>query len=154
MKNKKKASILLIIGICFTIVSILNSIKEDKIVNVLNNYEKVNRIVIVKNGKEKTMPDNKLEQYKEAFQPINILTGDNKEIKKVLGDKVIDLSYYIDDKKLLESAIYELVNIYESKEELEREHFNVDGSYYIMKVDGDFRSVKKTDRNFLKELFQ
>jgi hypothetical protein len=128
------------------IFSVFHSIKEDKIVNVLNNYDKVNRIIIVKNGKEKTITDNKLQQYKEAFEPKDILEGYKKEIKKVLGKKVIDVSYYIDDKKLLESSIYEL------SRNFEHGSFNVDDSHYIMKVDSDFRSVKNTNMNFLKDL--
>ena len=72
----------------------------------------------------------------------------SKETTEKLVDKVIDIEYYIGNKKLLDSSVYSLSS--EPEEDFMRSTaFRVDGKLYIMIVRKEYRTVEKVDRDFL-----
>ncbi len=86
------------------------------------------------------MAGDELERYKEAFEPQVILSGDRKTINRVLGDKYLEMRFFIEDELLFDAAIYELTtgsNVPDS--------FEMGSQRYIMKVGRDYRSLSKSE---------
>ena len=107
MKSKTKLHYFLIsITIILSIISITDNLRTQKIVKVLNHY---NKIVITKEENKHEISEVNLDKYKSALEPRNIINKKNgEEITKKLENKIINVEYYIGDQKLLESSIYSL----------------------------------------------
>lgn len=154
MKNKTKLYYLLIsIAIILSLIGIFNNLRTQRIVKVLNHYNEINKIVIIKDENKHEISEDNLAKYKNALEPRNIINKKNgKEITKKLEDKIIDIEYYISDQKLLESSIYSLSD--KPNGDFEHYSFEIDGKPYTMVVNKEFRSVNKMDRRFLLEYLQ
>lgn len=152
MKNKKKMYILMIsIAIIAVAIRGFNIIKERRIIEVLNKYQEVDKIIIIKEEIEYEVPYSELDKYKNALEPKHIISmRKSKETTEKLMDKVLDIEYYIGSKKLLDSSIYSLS---EKPEEdfMQDTAFRVDDKLYIMIVNKEYRTLDKVDRSFLSK---
>lgn len=154
MKNRRKLyyasmSIVLILGI-FNITEIVRS---KRIVNVLNHYNEVDKIVIIKDGNRHEIVGSSLNKYKNALEPKNIVSKKNgKEITQKLESEIVKIEYYIQDKKLLESSIYSLSDTL--TDNFKNYSFQVNENSYTMVVNKEYRSVNKMDKIFLLEYLE
>lgn len=145
-KRKRLGIVLSAIAIVMTVFGLIETNRSRKIVQILDNYHRVDRIAISRGDVDVVVAGDKLERYKEAFEPQVILSGDRKTINKVLGDKYLDMRFFIEDELLFSGAIYELTT-----------DSDVPGSFemgsrrYIMKVGRDYRGLSKSDKGFLLE---
>lgn len=151
MKNGKLFYFFMTFTLIISIISITNSMKSKRIVEVLNKYPEIDKIIIIKEGIEYEVPYSQLDKYKDALEPRHIIgMRKSKETTEKLIDKVIDIEYYIGNKKLLDSSIYSLSS--EPEEDFMRSTaFRVDGKLYIMIVRKEYRTVEKVDRDFLSK---
>lgn len=149
MKKNKFLYFLIAVSLILTIISLADSMRTKRIVEVLNNYHEIDKILIFKDGNEYEIVGNHIEKYKDALEPRNIVSKRNgKQITENLKDKIIDIEYYIGSKKLLKSSIYVLSDkpasfLYYT--------FRVNNQLYTMIVNNEYRSVNKVDRSFLLE---
>ena len=151
MKNNKVFYIFMTFLFILSIISISGSMKSKRIVEVLNKYPEIDKIIIIKEGVEYEVPYSQLDKYKDALEPRHIISmRKSKETTEKLVDKVIDIEYYIGNKKLLDSSVYSLSS--EPEEDFMRSTaFRVDGKLYIMIVRKEYRTVEKVDRDFLSK---
>lgn len=149
---KDKMYILMIsLAIIAVTIGGLNIAKERRIIEVLNKYQEVDKIIIIDTEKEYEIPYSELDKYKNALEPRNIISmRKSKKTTEKLKDKVIDIEYYIGSKKLLESSIYSLSG--QPEEDFMRgTAFRVADKLYIMIVQKEYRTLNKVDRSFLSK---
>lgn len=152
MKNSNKIYYLLIIilAILFTIC-MGDSVEKKRIVKVLDHYEEVDKIVIISDKDKYEVSESNFSSFKNSLEPLDIVNKKNgREITKELGDKIIEIEYYIGKQKLLKSVIYSL-NHKPQGDELEHFYFEIDSKYYTMMVDGNFRSVNDKNIEWLSQ---
>jgi hypothetical protein len=145
-KRKRLGIVLSAIAIVMTVFGLIETNRSRKIVQILDKDHRVDRIAISRGDVDVVVAGDKLERYKEAFEPQVILSGDRKTINKVLGDKYLEMRFFIEDELLFSAATYELTT-----------DSDVSGSFemgnrrYIMKVGRDYRGLSKSDKGFLLE---
>ena len=133
----------------FSIINIADSMKTKKVVEVLNKYHEVDKIIILKGENTYEILGNDIEKYKNALEPRNIVSRKNgKAITEKLGDKIIDIEYYIGSKRLLDSSIYPLSD---KPNEFINYTFEINNELYTMLVNNEYRSVNEVNRSFLLE---
>ena len=129
----------------------VDSAEEKRIIKILNHYDEVDKIVLVNSNKGYEVSEVNFSNYKNSLKPLDIVNKKYaSEITKELGDKIIDIEYYIGDQRLLKSVIYSL-NYKPQGDELEHFYFEVDSKYYTMMVDGKFRSINDKDIEWLSQ---
>lgn len=150
MKNNKRFYFFTAITIILAIISITGNMKEKRIVKVLNRYNEIDKILIIKDDNKYEIIGFDLEKYKEALEPRNIVSKKNgKGITGKIGNKIIDIEYYIENQKLLESSIYSLSD--KLNDDFKSYSFEVSDKFYTMVVNKEYRGVDKMNRNFLLE---
>lgn len=154
MENRTKLYYFLIsITIILGIISVIENIRSQRIVKVLNHYNEIDKIVIIKDENKHEIAGSDFDKYKNALEPRNIVNKKNgKEITEKLESKVIDIEYYIGNQKLLESSIYSLSD--KLKDDFKHFSFEVSEKFYTMVVNKEYRSVDKMNRNFLLEYLE
>jgi|BioPla2DNA2_1021312.scaffolds.fasta_scaffold103600_1 hypothetical protein len=152
MKRRDKVYyLLIIISAILFIIGIGKSMEEKRIVKILNHYEEVDKIVIIKNKDKYEVSKSNFSSFKNLLEPLDIVSKKNgREITKELGDKIIEIEYYIGKQKLLKSGIYSL-NHKPQVDELEHFYFEVDSKYYTTMVDGTFISINDKNMEWLSQ---
>ena len=145
-KRQRLAIVLRVVSAVLLLVGAMDVIHTRKVVHILNNYHKVDRIVISLGQAETVISGEELGRYKEAFEPQVILSGYRKAINKVLGDKYMEMRFFIEDKLLFRYIVYQLQEGTEAPG-----CFEMGGRKYIMKVGLDYRSLNETGKEFLLE---
>ncbi len=145
-KRKRLGMVLSAIAIVMTVFGLIETNRSRKIVQILDNYHRVDRMAINRGDVEAVVAGDELERYKEAFEPQVILSGDRKTINRVLGDKYREMRFFIEDELLFSAAIYELTTGSNVPDSLE-----LGSQRYIMKVGRDYRRLSKSDKGFLLE---
>ena len=149
MKKNKSFYFFMTFIFIFSIINIADSVRTKRIVEVLNKYNEIDKIIILKDGNIYEIVGNDIEKYKNALEPKNIVSKKiGKEITKKMKDKIIEIEYYIGTKKLLDSSIYSLSD---KPEGFMSYTFQVDDELYTMLVNNEYRSVNKVNRSFLSE---
>ena len=153
MKNNKSFYLFMTFTFILSIINIADSMKGKRIVEVLNRYHEIDKIVIVKAENVYEIVGNDIEKYKDALEPKNILDKKlGKEITEKLKDKIVDIEYYIGTIKLLDSAIYSLSD--EPEDDFIPYTFKVNDQLYTLSVNKEYRSVNKVNRRFLSEYLE
>jgi hypothetical protein len=145
-KRQRLAIVLWAVSAVLLLVGAVNKINTRKVVHILDNYHRVDRIVVSRGQAETVISGEELGRYKEAFEPQVILSGYRKAINKVLGDKYLEMRFFIEDKLLFRSIVYQLQEGTEAPG-----CFEMGGWKYIMKVGLDYRSLNETSKEFLLE---
>ncbi|HHY12880.1 MAG TPA: hypothetical protein GX529_09660 [Firmicutes bacterium] len=145
-KRQRLARVLWVVSAVLMLIRVVDITNTRKIVNILDNYHRVDRIVISRGKAETVISGDELGRYKEAFEPGVILSGHRKAINKVLGDKYLEMRFFIEDKILFRSVVYELQEGDEAPG-----CFEMGNRKYMMKVGWDYRSLNETSKEFLLE---
>ena len=77
MKKNKFLYFLIAVSLILTIISLADSMRTKRIVEVLNNYHEIDKILIFKDGNEYEIVGNHIEKYKDALEPRNIVSKRN-----------------------------------------------------------------------------
>ncbi len=145
-KRQRLAIVLWAVSAVLLLVRAMDIINTQKVVHILDNYDRVDRIVVSRGKAETVISGKELGRYKEAFEPQVILSGYRKVISKVLGDKYLEMRFFIEDKLLFRSIVYQLQEGTEAPG-----CFEMEGRKYMMKVGRDYRSLNETSKEFLLE---
>lgn len=102
MKKNKLLYFLMVVLFILSIMSLANSMRSKRIVEVLNRYHEIDKIVISKDDNKYEIIGFDLEKYKDALEPRNIVSKKNgKEITVKVENKIIDIEYYIENQKII-----------------------------------------------------
>lgn len=145
-KRQRLAIVLWVVSAVLLLVGAVDIINTRKVVHILDNYHRVDRIVVSRGQAETVISGEELGRYKEAFEPQVILSGYRKTINKVLGDKYLEMRLFTEDKLLFRSIVYQLQEGTDAPG-----CFEMGGRKYIMKVGRDYRSLTETSKEFLLE---
>ncbi len=145
-KKQRLVIVLWAVSAVLLLVGAMDIVNTRKVVHILDNYLRVDRIVISRGQAETVISGEKLGRYKEAFEPQVILSGYRKTINQVLGEKYLEMRFFIEDNLLFRSIVYQLQEGTEAPG-----FFEMGGRKYIMKVGRDYRSLNETGKEFLLE---
>lgn len=143
-KRERLARVLWVVSAVLLLVRAVDTANGRKVVHILDNYHRVDRIVISRGEAETVISGEDLGRYKGAFEPEVILTGDAKAINKVLGDKFLEMRFFVQGELLFRAVVYELQEGSQAPG-----CFEMGGRNYIMKVGRDYRSLNDTSKEFL-----
>ncbi len=141
--NKVIIISLTLIMIIFLFVIISRRQEEKNIINILDNYVYINKIIFITDSTKTEITDSKeLEYYKSNLEPKTIFKSKKNEINSMLGKKIIRIEFYVDNKLLFIEDIFLLKESFP-------EYFIINNQNCIALIDGLYRDIEVIDNNVL-----